>query len=219
MTYAELQAELEQDFLDMDGLQSFTFTDTTNGSNTAETVDNARITFPEVKTFGEPAVRGYLISSVMLTFPVDEITATPREGDYVSVESNTYEVTKVEKATAFTRYRVTAERAYIDADWDATCDIQRATLSVNSAGAAVETYADTTTGVACVVVNNDDVADMISRLGVRGDKQSINFYMAQSVTVSPTDRIEYSSRFYRITSIQDEGRVARLKRVVAEIYA
>ena len=218
MTYAELQAELEQDFLDMDGLQSFTFTDTTNGSNTAETVDNARITFPEVKTFGEPAVRGYLISSVMLTFPVDEITATPREGDYVSVESNTYEVTKVEKATAFTRYRVTAERAYLDTDHVSTVTLQRATLGEDVAGAVTETWGNVGS-YSMAVLYEDDVADMINRLGVRGDKQATTVFCAQSVNVLPMDRIVIASRPYRITMIGDEGRVARLKRVRVELYA
>lgn len=219
MTQAELQALLTADFLTLDGLSSFTYTDTASGGNSTQTVDNARITFPEVKNYGEPAIKGYQISGVSLTFPTGEITVTPKLGDYVAVDSNTYEVMKVEKKTAFTRWRIEAERAYIETDWGTTCDIQRATLSVNSAGAQVETYADTTSNVPCVVVNNDDVADMIPRLGVRGDKQSLNFYMAQTVTVAPTDRIEYASRFYRITSIQDEGRVSRLKRVVAEIYA
>lgn len=218
MTYAELQAELEQDFLDMDGLQSFTFTDTTNGSNTAETVDNARITFPEVKTFGEPAVRGYLISSVMLTFPVDEITATPRDGDYVSVESNTYEVTKVEKATAFTRYRITAERAYLDTDHVSTVTLQRATLGEDVAGAVTETWGNVG-NYSMAVLYEDDVADMINRLGVRGDKQATTVFCAQSVNVLPMDRIVIASMPYRITMIGDEGRVARLKRVRVELYA
>lgn len=219
LTKTELVALLKADFLTIDGLESFTYTDTTSGGNTTQTVDNARISWPEVKTWGEPAVRGYQISSVQLTFPVDEISVTPKVGDYVAVDSNTYEVTKADKATAFTRWRLTAERAYIEADWDDTLDIQRATLTVNSAGAQVETYADLTAGVACVVAANDDAADMLARLSVRGDKQSLNFYVAQSVSVLPTDRIEYGSRFYRITSIQDEGRISRLKRIVAEIYA
>lgn len=219
MTYAELQAMFREDLLKADGLQSLTYTDVSTAGSTAQTVDNALVTFPVAKTFGEPAVKGYQIDSVSLTFPDDEITVTPTIGDYVSVESVTYEVTMAEKVTAYTRWRLKAERAYVDDAWDLSCDIQRATLTVNTAGAQVETWADVTTGVAVIVVNNDDVADQISRLGIRGDKQSLNFYMAQSVTVLPMDRIEYSSRYYRVASIQDEGRVARLKRVVVELLA
>lgn len=219
MTKAELQQLLKADFLTIDGLESFTYTDTASGGNTTQTVDNARISWPEVKTWGEPAVRGYQISSVQLTFPVDEITVTPKVGDYVAVDSNTYEVTKADKATAFTRWRLTAERAYIESDWDDTLDIQRATLTVNSAGAQVETYADLTAGVACVVMPEDDVSDQIARLSVRGDMQSISFFVAQTVTVLPMDRIEYAGRFYRINSIIDENRIARLKRIRCQIYA
>lgn len=219
MTAAELQAMLRSDFLDFDGLEDLTYTDKTTSGGTAYTVNNARKTFQVAKGYGEPAVKGYQIDAVNVTFPVDELAVTAKIGDTFVFGSNTYEVTAAALKTANTRWLVTGERAFIETDFATTCDIQRATLSVNSAGAQVETYADTTSGVSCIVVNNDDVADMIPRLGVRGDKQSLNFYMAQSVTISPTDRIEYSSRFYRVTSIQDEGRVARLKRVVAEIYA
>lgn len=218
MTRAEMLSMLKADFLGFDGLSDLTYTDKTTASGTAYTVNNARQTFQTVQGFGEPLIRGYTVSSVGLTFPVDELAVSCKLGDTFVYESQTYEVTEAALKTASTRWQVTGSRAGIDTDFATTCDIQRATLTVNSAGAAVETNADTTASVSVIVVNNDDVADMISRLGVRGDKQSLNFYMAQSVTVSPTDRIEYSSRFYRITSIQDEGRVARLKRVVAEIY-
>lgn len=214
-----MQTMLRNDFLLFDGLQSFTYTDVSTAGSTTQTVDNARITFPVTKAFGEPAVKGYQIDSVSLTFPDDEITVTPTIGDYVSVESTTYEVTNVEKVTAYTRWRLQAERAYVDDAWDLTVDIQRATLSVNSAGAQVETWADVSTGVAAIVVSNDDVSDQINRLGIRGDKQSLNIYVAQSVSVLPMDRIEYNSRYYRINSIQDESKVARLKRIVVELLA
>lgn len=210
---------LRDDFLAFDALESFTYVDAATAGNTSYTVQSCRKTFQIVKAFGQANVKGYSLESVGLTFPVANLTPTPKQGDTFTINSTTYEVVDVAKKTANTRWQITGERAFIETDFATTCDIQRATLSVNSAGAQVETYADTTSGVSCIVVNNDDVADMISRLGVRGDKQSLNFYMAQSVTISPTDRIEYSSRFYRVTSIQDEGRVARLKRVVAEIYA
>lgn len=219
MTTAELQSMLEADYLGFDALENLTYTDKTTSSGTAYTVNNARKTFQAVQAFGEPAVRGYSIESVALTFPVDELAVTAKVGDTFVFNSNTYEVTDAASKSAATRWMVTGQRAYIETDFATTIDIQRATLSVNSAGAQVETYADTTAGVSCIVANNDDVADMISRLGVRGDKQSLNFYVTQTVTVAPTDRIEYSSRFYRITSIQDENRLARLKRIVAEIYA
>lgn len=209
----------EADFLGFDALEDLTYTDKTTSSGTAYTVNNARQTFMANKTFGEPVVRGYAIESVGVTFPVDELSVDAKLGDTFVFDGDTYEVVAADKKTANTRWMITGDRAFIDTDFAVSIDIQRATLSVNSAGAQVETYADTTSGVSAVLVENDDVADMIPRLGVRGDKQSKNFYVAQSVTVSPTDRIEYSSRFYRITSIQDEGRLARLKRVVAEIYA
>lgn len=218
MTYAELQAMFREDLLKADGLQSFTYTDVSTAGSTTQTVDNALITFPVTKAFGEPAVKGYQIDSVTLTFPDDEITVTPTIGDYVSVESVTYEVTMAEKVTAYTRWRLKAERAYIDSDWDGLINVQRAALTVNSAGAHIETYTTVSGNVQAVIVNNDDAADMISRLAVRGDKQSLNFYIANSVAVYPTDRIEYNSRYYRITAIEDENRVARLKRIVAEIY-
>jgi hypothetical protein len=209
---------LKADFLSIDGLQSFVYTDAATAGNTTQTVDNARITFTEVKSFGEAAVKGYQISGVSLTFPVDSVTVTPKLGDYVAVDGSTYEVTKADKATAQTRWRLMAERAFIEGDWSGLVNVQRAALPVNAAGAQIETYTTVTGNVQAIIVNNDDAADMLARLSTRGDKQSLNFYMAQSVVVYPTDRIQYNSRNYRITAIEDEGRVARLKRIVAEIY-
>lgn len=218
LTKTELVALLKADFLTIDGLESFTYTDTTSGGNTTQTVDNARISWPEVKAWGEPAVRGYQISSVQLTFPVDEISVTPKVGDYVAVDSNTYEVTKADKATAFTRWRLTAERAYLESDWVETVTVQRATLTVDIAGSVVETYANVGSYSAAIMYE-DDVADMINRLGVRGDKQATTVFFAQSVPVLPMDRLLIDSKLYRITMIGDEDKISRLKKVRVELYA
>ena len=203
----------------MDGLTSFTYTDTATAGNSTQTVDNARITFPEAKAFGEPAVRGYQISSVYLTFPTGEITVAPKCGDYVAVDGSTYEVTKAEKATAFTRWKVTAERAYIETDWATTTTVQRATLSKDSASAVVKTWAAVYSNQSTVVLDEDDVADMAERLGVRADKKTITFFYPQSLSIEPLDRIVYGSRNYRITQIVDAGRVARLLKARGELYA
>ncbi len=219
MTRTEMDAMLKADFLTFDGLEDMTYNDVNSSTSTSYTVNNTRKTFQITKAYGESNIRGYLIESVAVTFPVDELAVEAKIGDTFVIDSSTYEVVSTELKTSNTRWRVTGERAYIDSDWDLTCDIQRATLTVNSAGAQVESWADVTTGVAVIVVNNDDVADQINRLGVRGDKQSLNMYMAQSVSVLPMDRIEYSGRYYRIGSIQDEGRIARLKRIVVELLA
>lgn len=212
-------AMLKADFLTIDGLESFTYTDTASGGNSTQTVDNARISWPEVKTWGEPAVRGYQISSVQLTFPVDEIVnATPKVGDYVAVDSNTYEVTKADKATAFTRWRLTAERAYLESDWVETVTVQRAVLTEDSAGAPVPTYGNVGS-YSMAVMYEDDVADMINRLGVSGDKQAVTFFCSQAVPVLPMDRILFDGKTYRITMIGDEERIARLKKIRVEQYA
>jgi hypothetical protein len=209
---------LKADFLSIDGLQSFVYTDAATAGNTTQTVDNARITFTEVKSFGEAAVKGYQISGVSLTFPVDSVTVTPKLGDYVAVDGSTYEVTKADKATAQTRWRLMAERAYLEADWVSTVILKRFTLSTDVAGAVTESsYAIGSYSAA--VMQEDDVADMINRLGVKGDKQAITFFMEQTVAVLPMDFITYSGRDYRVTMIGDEGRVGRLKKVRTELYA
>ena len=218
MTYAELQAMFREDLLKADGLQSFTYTDVSTAGSTTQTVDNALITFPVTKAFGEPAVKGYQIDSVSLTFPDDEITVTPTIGDYVSVESVTYEVTQAEKVTAYTRWKLRAERAYVDDAWDQIVTLQRATLTTDVAGAVVETWGNVGS-YSAIIMEEDDVADMINRLGVRGDKQATTVFLSQSVAVLPMDRLLIDSRPYRITMIGDEGRVARLLKVRVELYA
>lgn len=218
LTKTELVTMLKADFLTIDGLESFTYTDTASGGNSTQTVDNARISWPEVKTWGEPAVRGYQISSVQLTFPVDEITVTPKVGDYVAVDSNTYEVTKADKATAFTRWRLTAERAYLESDHVETVTLQRATLTADVAGSVVETYGNVGSYSAAIMYE-DDVSDVIARLGARGDMQATSVFVAQSVPALPMDRILISNRPYRITMIGSEGRVARLKQLRVQLYA
>lgn len=217
MTYAELQAMFRGDLLKADGLQSFTYTDVSTAGSTTQTVDNALITFPVTKAFGEPAVKGYQIDSVSLTFPDDEITVNPTIGDYVSVESVTYEVTQAEKVTAYTRWKLRAERAYVDDAWDQIIHIQRAALTVNSAGAQVETFTTVIGNVPCVVMAEDDVSDVIARLAVRGDLQTSSFFVSQSVNVLPMDRVVYENRNYRINSIIDEGRLSRLKRIRCQL--
>lgn len=212
-----MQTMLRNDFLLFDGLQSFTYTDVSTAGSTTQTVDNARITFPVTKAFGEPAVKGYQIDSVSLTFPDNEITVTPTIGDYVSVESTTYEVTNVEKVTAYTRWRLQAERAYVDDAWDLTATVQRATLGVDIAGSVTETWANIGS-YSVIVWDEPDVADMINRLGVKADKQTTTFFFAQTVPVLSMDRIVYENRPYRITAIQDEGLVARLLKVRCELY-
>lgn len=218
MTYAELQAMFREDLLKADGLQSFTYTDVSTAGSTTQTVDNALITFPVTKAFGQGSVKGYQIDSVSLTFPDDEITVTPTIGDYVSVESVTYEVTQAEKVTAYTRWKLRAERAYVDDAWDQIVTLQRATLTTDVAGAVVETWGNVGS-YSAIIMEEDDVADMINRLGVRGDKQATTVFLSQSVAVLPMDRLLIDSRPYRITMIGDEGRVARLLKVRVELYA
>lgn len=218
MTYAELQAMFREDLKKADGLQSFTYTDVSTAGSTTQTVDNALITFPVTKAFGQGSVKGYQIDSVSLTFPDDEITVNPTIGDYVSVESVTYEVTQAEKVTAYTRWRLRAERAYVDDAWDQIVTLQRATLTTDVAGAVVETWGNVGS-YSAIIMEEDDVADMINRLGVRGDKQATTVFVAQAVPVLPMDRLLIDSRPYRITMIGDEGRVARLLKVRVELYA
>lgn len=218
MTYAELQAMFREDLKKADGLQSFTYTDVSTAGSTTQTVDNALITFPVTKAFGQGSVKGYQIDSVSLTFPDDEITVTPTIGDYVSVESVTYEVTQAEKVTAYTRWKLRAERAYVDDAWDQIVTLQRATLTTDVAGAVVETWGNVGS-YSAIIMEEDDVADMINRLGVRGDKQATTVFLSQSVAVLPMDRLLIDSRPYRITMIGDEGRVARLLKVRVELYA
>lgn len=210
---------MRADFLTMDGLEDMTYNDVTSSSSTSYTVNNARKTFQISKQFGELNVRGYGIDAVSVTFPDNELAVVAKIGDTFVISGNTYEVTAAELKTSNTRWKIDGQRAYIETDFATTCDIQRATLSVNSAGAQGETFADTTTSVSCIVMAEDDVSDLMPKLAVRGDLQTTSFFIAQSVTIGPMDRIEYAGRFYRINSIVNEGRVSRLKQIRCQIYA
>lgn len=218
MTVAELQSMMKADFLDFDGLEDLTYTDKTTSGGTAYTVNNARKTFQVSKAFGEIAVRGYGIDQVNVTFPVDELAVTAKLGDTFVFGSNTYEVTAAALKTASTRWMVTGERAFIETDFAQTITQQRATLSVDVAGSVTESWSTVTTHSA-IVMQEDDVADLIERLGVSGDKQATTIFVAQSASFLPMDRVLINSRPYRITMIGDEGRVARLLKIRVELYA
>lgn len=218
MTRAELQAMLKTDFLGFDALEDLTYTDATTSGGSSQTVNNARMTFQVMKSFGETAVKGYQIDSVGVTFPVDELSVTAKLGDTFVMGGNTYEVTEAALKTASTRWQVTGERAFIETDFAVSIALKRFTLSTDVAGSVTET--ETTVGTySAIIMQEDDVADMINRLGVKGDKQATTFFVAQTVPVLPMDFITYSGRDYRITMIGDEGRVARLKKVRVELYA
>ena len=106
----------------------------------------------------------------------------------------------------------------MDDAWDQIVTLQRATLTTDVAGAVVETWGSVGS-YSAIIMEEDDVADMINRLGVRGDKQATMVFVAQTVPVLPMDRLLIDSRPYRITMIGDEGRVARLLKVRVELYA
>jgi hypothetical protein len=110
------------------------------------------------------------------------------------------------------------QRASLNADYAITVTQQRATLTQDAMGAPVETWGTVTTHQA-IRMDEDDVADMIDRLGVAGDKQAITLFVAQSASFLPMDRILIGSRPYRITLLGDEGRISRLKKIRIELYA
>lgn len=218
MDRASLQAMLKRDFLAFDGLEDLTYTDKTTSSGTSYTVNNARMTFQEKKSFGEPVVKGYGVSEIGVTFPVDELSVTAKMGDTFVFGSDTYEVTDASLKTANTRWMVTGVRAYVESDFAVSVVQERATLSVDVAGAVTETWSTVAT-LSAIEMQEDDVADMIDRLGVAGDKQSVTYFVAQSASILPMDRLTVNSRPYRITMIGDQGRAARLQRVRVELYA
>jgi len=219
-----LFADVIADYRTVEGLLSATYISKTSSGSTNYSLTDVFSSNPRTKAMAEPAVKGALIESNDFRFVLADLAATPKAGDEITVGSVTFEVNEVERRRPvdasgnYAFWYVKAARAFVDTSWSVSIDVQRATLSVNAAGAEVETFADVLTNVAAILVYNDDAADMQPRLSIRGDKQSVNFYVAQTVSVNPMDRIEYGSRFYRITSIQDEGKLSRLKRLIAEIY-
>lgn len=210
---------LKADFLDFDSLESLSYTDKTTSGGTAYTVNNARKTFQTVQGFGETNVKGYGIGVVRLTFPVDELAVSCKLGDTFSYQSNTYEVTSAELKTASTRWLVEGARAFIDTDFAQTTSVERATITKDSASGTVKTWAAVYSSQSTIVMDEDDVADMIPRLGVRSDKKTLSFFYPQTLTIEPLDRVVYGGRYYRITQIVDAGRVARLLRIRGELYA
>jgi hypothetical protein len=209
---------LKRDFLTFDGLEDLTYTDKATAGDTALTVNNARKTFQVKKTFGEPVVKGYGIDSIGVTFPVDELSVTAKMGDTFVFDGNTYEVTSAELKTANTRWMITGDRAFVETDFAVSIGQERATLGVDVAGAVTESWSSVAT-LSAVEMQEDDVADMIDRLGVAGDKQAVTYFVAQAANILPMDRLTVSGRPYRITMIGDQGRAARLQRIRVELYA
>lgn len=217
MTRAELDAMLAADFLTFDGLESFTYIDVATAGNTSHTVASCRKTFQLVKAFGQPAVKGYQIDSVGLTFPVANLTPTAKLGDQFTVNSLTYEVTEIAKKTSATRWQVTGERAFIETDFATTVTLQRATLGVDVAGSVTETWGNVGS-YSAIEMQEDDVSDLANRLGTKSDMQATSYYMAQTVPILPMDRLLISGRPYRINMIGNQGRVARLLQVRVQLY-
>lgn len=212
------------DYRTFEGLIPATYTSKTSGGSANYLLTDVFCSNPRIKGFGEPAVKGYMIESNDFRFVLADLAATPKAGDEITVGATTFEVNEVERrrpvdaSGTYAFWYIKTARAFVDTSWSVSVDVQRATLAVNGAGAEVETFVDIAANVSAIMVFNDDAADMQPRLSIRGDKQSVNFYVAQTVSINPMDRIEYGSRFYRITSIQDEGKLSRLKRLIAEIY-
>lgn len=219
MTRAELQDLVKTDFLGFDGLEDLTYVSTADSGNTTYTVNNARVTFMTTKGYGEPEVKGYQIDEVHVTFPVDELAATAKDADTFTVDGSTYEVMKTECKTARTRWMITGERAFIEDAFAVTCDVERATLALDSASATTKTWVAVYASQTCIVKEDDNTADMIARLGVRSDKGTATFYFPQTLDIQPTDRISYGGRYYRITYQLQQRRVARLQGMRAELYA
>ena len=209
---------LSADFLGFDALESATYIDAATAGNTSYTVDNCRKTFQIVKEFGQANCKGYQIDQVSLTFPVASLSPTAKLGDQFTIGGLTYEVTAAALKTASTRWQISGERAFIETDFSTHVTLQRATLGTDIAGAVTETWGNVGS-YSAIVMQEDDVADMINRLGVAGDKQAITVFLAQTVAALPMDRLLIDLRPYRITMIGDEGRVARLKKVRVELYA
>jgi len=142
----------------------------------------------------------------------------PKEGDTIQVGSNVYQVTDVELIRRNVIWRVTASRAFIQSAYATSVTLQRATLGVDVAGGVTETWGTVGT-YSAIEMLEDDVADMIDRLGVAGDKQATTYFVAQTVAVLPMDRLLVGGRKYRITMIGDQGRIARLLKIRVELYA
>lgn len=219
MDRASLQAMLKRDFLAFDGLEDLTYVSSADSGNTTYTVNNARITFQTTKGYGEPEVKGYQIDEVHVTFPVDELAVDAKDADTFTVDGNVYEVMKTECRTARTRWMVTGERAFIESAFAQSVDVERATLTLDSASATSKSWAAVYASQTCVVKEDDNTADMIPRLGVRADKGTTTFYFPQTLDIQPTDRIKYGGRYYRITYQGQQRRVARLQFMRAELYA
>lgn len=197
------------------GSEALTFTRTGPGTTTA--IAEAFVQKTE-RSFGSPSVPGYEIDEVVCHFLVSLLSPTPKLGDTITRAGTVYEVTEAKKIGRDVLWRLVTQRASLNADYAITVTQQRATLTQDAMGAPVETWGTVTTHQA-IRMDEDDVADMIDRLGVAGDKQAITLFVAQSASFLPMDRILIGSRPYRITLLGDEGRISRLKKIRIELYA
>lgn len=197
------------------GSEALTHTRTGPGTTTAVPI---ALCFKTDIKFGETAVPGYGVDAVVTRFPASVLSTAPKEGDTITRSGVVYEVVAVSKMVRDTQWRLECARAYINGDYDVSIVLNRFTLSTDVAGSVTEqSYAIGT--YSAIVMLEDDVADMINRLGIKGDKQSLTFFVDQTVPALPMDMITYSGRDYRITMIGDEGRIARLKKIRVELYA
>lgn len=211
-------------FRDIEGLVPATYTSKNTGGSTNYSLTEVFRSQPTVKAMSEPAVKGTLLESLSFRFVASDLAATPKAGDEITCDSVAFEVGDVQRLRpvdsngrgAF--WKVNAARAFVDDAWDESIVLKRFTLSTDVAGSVTET-ASTIGTYAAIAMQEDDVADMINRLGVKGDKQAITFFVAQTVPALPMDFITYNSRDYRVTMIGDEGRLSRLKKIRVELYA
>jgi len=206
---------VKRDFLAFDATDgTITYTDVDSGGSTTYTVTNVRKTFQVTEGFGEPQVRGYCIDSVGITFPVDNLSITPKLGDTFDYLGNTYEVTSAELKTANTRWNFTGKRAYLEPGWSTTCLIQRATISQNAAGMDIDSWGTLYASAQCYRNPQNVPQEAFDQLGVVGVNDLSKLYLGPTVSgVRVTDRVTLNGLLYTNTRTQNDARIAMLPEI------
>ena len=159
----------------------------------------------------------YTPDDVVLRIPRPMLAVKPKPRDrWTDEEGEVFTVLEVGRIVGVQRYRLVCRNLIIAHELNDLIDIQRATITYDSAGVKIKTpwtvvYPQLAARVQPIT------SETVDERGVRGFKTTHTIILSQEVVVTNEDRVSFAGRFYEIRGYHNPERIDELPVIDAEL--